>query len=626
MKKEGNVRLFSEFPGITTAAWVEKINSDLKGNEFPKKLIWNTEEGIDVKPFYRNEDNASLGYLASVSNMRNSGNAPNEWIICQDVFPGNNILDSNKRIRAALKGGAQAIRIYLTDFPQPSSEILQSLLNGVHLGETELLFKGSIDADLLYSRLCELAKSSGVDPFNLKGSLGADPFGKMAATGAPVSSLESIGKLLKRVNFHSPEMRVVEIDGGLMHNSGSTLVQELGLSMAIASEYMALLTGQGIDPAKIASSMRLNLAVGSNYFMEIAKLRAARILWARIGQAYGINLSTGEIRIHSTSSEWNLTLYDPYINMVRGTTEAMSSVLGGADMVSVLPYDYSYGRSTVFSDRIARNVQLILREETYLDRVTDPASGSYYIENLTDSVGEKSWELFREVELKGGFRKAFISGFIQDKIVASRRRKIERLASGETRILGTNAFPDFNEMILEKLKESGSVEQDGMESPGTETGSGKTAGTQFQSLKPLRVSSIFEEVRIETEKSSLRPRVLLCKFGNQAWSTARASFSGNFFACAGYEILDHPAFSTLEACKRAAIENKADIVVLCSSDNEYSEIAPDIIQALKELSIVVVAGYPASSINALRLAGVDHFIHVKSNLLETLKEFNKTLL
>jgi len=312
--------------------------------------------------------------------------------------------------------------------------------------------------------------------------------------------------------------------------------------------------------------------------------------------------------------------------MVRGTTEAMSSVLGGADMVSVLPYDYSYGRSTVFSDRIARNVQLILREETYLDRVTDPASGSYYIENLTDSVGEKSWELFREVELKGGFRKAFISGFIQDKIVASRRRKIERLASGETRILGTNAFPDFNEMILEKLKESGSVEQDGMESPGTETGSGKTAGTQFQSLKPLRVSSIFEEVRIETEKSSLRPRVLLCKFGNQAWSTARASFSGNFFACAGYEILDHPAFSTLEACKRAAIENKADIVVLCSSDNEYSEIAPDIIQALKELSIVVVAGYPASSINALRLAGVDHFIHVKSNLLETLKEFNKTLL
>jgi len=611
MKEEKFKQLFTDFPEITTTAWEEKIKADLKGTGSRKKLKWKTDEGITIKPYYRKEDLDSLNYLENVGKLKGAGSAPNGWTICQDLFPENDLNEANNRIKTALRGGAQAIRIQLRNAPSPNIEMLGTLLEGVSLDETELLFQGYMGADALYGHLCELAGTRGVDPGNLKGSLGADPLGKMTTSGIPIASLENIGKLVRKVSKTSPGMRVIDVNGGLIQNSGSTLVEELASAMAMANEYMALLTTQGIDPQVAQDSLQLSLAVGSNYFMEVAKLRAARILWGKISEAYGIDPSMGKIRIHSTSSEWNMTLFDPYVNMLRGTTEAMSSILGGADLVSVLPFDYPYEKSTAFSDRIARNVQIILREEAYYDCVADPASGSYYIESLTDSIGEKSWELFRELESKGGYRKAFETGWIQEKVLASRKKKIERTASGRERILGTNAFPNFNELILENLKKPGKEE---------------SHDAPLTPLEPFRFASLFEEVRIETEKSGKRPRVLLFKYGNPAWMTARAAFSGNFFASAGYEILDQPAFDTVDLGIQAAKDKKADIVVLCSSDDAYSELAPVVHTALKKQSIIVVAGYPVDLVNALRKNGIDQFIHIKSNLLETLKEFNRMLL
>jgi methylmalonyl-CoA mutase len=433
----------------------------------------------------------------------------------------------------------------------------------------------------------------------------------MITSGIPIASLENIGKLVRKVKNDSPEMTIIEVNGAIFQNSGSNLVEELAFSLAMANDYLALLTSQGMEPAQAISSLQLNLAVGSNYFLEVAKLRAVRILWGKICEGYGVKPGEGKIRIHATSSEWNMTLYDPYVNMLRGTTEAMSAIIGGADLVSVLPFDFPYGKSSDFSDRIARNVQIILREEAYFDRVADPSSGSYYIESLTDSTGEKAWELFKETESKGGFRKAFESGWIQEMVHISRNRKIERAASGRDPILGTNSFPNFNELILENLHERNkSVPYD----------------TKLISLVPFRLSSLFEEIRLETESSKKRPRVLLFKYGNPAWMTARAMFSGNFFACAGYEIVDEPAPGSIEEGIETARETNADIVVLCSSDDAYPTLAPSVHEALKERSIVVVAGYPADSMEDLKKSGIKHFIHMKSNILETLKTFNKQLL
>jgi methylmalonyl-CoA mutase len=309
-----------------------------------------------------------------------------------------------------------------------------------------------------------------------------------------------------------------------------------------------------------------------------------------------------------------MTLYDPHVNMLRGTTEAMSSILGGADLVNVLPYDYPNGKGSIFSDRIARNVQIILREEAYFDQVADPASGSYYIESLTDSLAELSWDLFCEVESMGGFRKAFAAGWIQEKVEASRKKKTDRASSGKGRILGTNAYPNFHELNLHQLIASPKPEEK------------DTTGSTLRPIQPFRLSWPFEKLRLDTERSTKRPRVLLLKYGNPVWMTARATFAGNFFASAGYEIVDRSPFLNVEEGITFASSGDFDIVVLCSSDDVYGETAPAVQKALSGLSIVVIAGYPADNIDELKKAGLEHFIHRNSNVLQTLTSFNKALL
>jgi methylmalonyl-CoA mutase len=605
------LQLFDKFPDISTEDWKSRIRGDLKGANYEKELVWKTDEGIHVKPFYRNEDLANLKYLDHAGSLKPDGSAPNSWTICQDIFPGKDPHETNGRIKSALKGGAQAIRIQLLNAPGPGRDALEKLFEGIHLEATEVLFHGYLGADALYDHLVELFSGWGLNLSDLWGSLGADPLGKMATTGVPVASLENLGRLVRRAGETSPGLRVIDVNGALFQNAGSTLVEEVAFSLAMANEYMAHLTDMGIEPVDAVSTMQMSLAAGSNYFMEIAKLRAARILWSTLCGGYGLDPLSGRIRIHSTSSEWNMTLYDPHVNMLRGTTEAMSAILGGADLVTVLPFDYPYGDTSAFSDRIARNVQIILRDEAYFDRVADPSAGSYYIESLTDSIAEKAWDLFRETEAKGGFRKAFGSGWIQECVIRSKQKKLDRTTSGRERILGTNAFPDFNEMILEQLKTTDKVE---------------VSNPPMAAIRPFRIASMFEEVRLETEKSGKRPRVFLFKYGNPAWMTARAAFSGNFFACAGYEILDRPAHETIEAGIESARKEGAEIVVLCSSDDSYMTMAPVVQQALKDQATIVVAGYPADGIETLQKAGIEHFIHIRSNLLETLKQFNNLIL
>jgi methylmalonyl-CoA mutase len=614
MKQEGNKKLFTEFPEITTSMWEQKIKSDLNGADYLKQLVWNSDEGIPVKPFYRLEDIETLDYLEGVGNLKNPSDAHRGWLICQQVSPGKKIRKANERIKAALKGGVQAIRIQLGEAGLPDISMLEELLEGISLNETELHFGGCLGADALYIALSKLASQTGTKPSELKGCLGADPLGKMAETGIPIGSFENLGKLVKQVKESSPEMKVVEVHGSLIQNASTNLVEELAFSMAMASEYMTILTEKKIDPITAQEALLLYLGSGPNYFMEIAKLRAARILWVKIAEAYGVETSMARIRIHSVSSQWNMTLYDPHVNMLRGTTEAMSSILGGADLVNVLPFDYPNGKGSKFSDRIARNVQIILREEAYFDQVADPASGSYYMESLTDSLAEKTWDLFCEVESMGGFIKAFEAGWIQEKVEASRKKKIDRASSGKGRILGTNAYPNFHELNLNQLIAAPQkTEPD-------------EATSLLTPLRPFRLSSSFEKLRLDTERSAKRPRVLLFKYGNPAWMTARATFAGNFFACAGYEIVDHPPFINVEEGIKFASSGAFDIVVLCSSDDIYGGTAPEVQKALSGLSIVVIAGYPEDNIDELKKAGLEYFINRNSNVLQTLTCFNKLLL
>ncbi|MFO7670499.1 MAG: methylmalonyl-CoA mutase family protein, partial [Bacteroidales bacterium] len=289
MTEPSKMQLFSEFPDISTEQWRKKIETDLRGADFENKLVWKTDEGIPVQPFYRSEDLATLKYLDHTGSLKPLSDTPNGWLICQDIFPGKDAEEANARIKMALKGGAQAIRIKLDKVSNPGKAMLEKLLEGIPLGETEILFQGFLGADALYKNYATIAALHEVDPSKLKGLLGADPIGKMATTGIPVASFNTLKILVKDAGITAPGLRIIDVNGSLIQEAGGTLTEELAFTLSMANEYMAILTDKGIDAAHVAATMQFSLAAGSNYFMEIAKIRAARILWGKICEGYGLN-------------------------------------------------------------------------------------------------------------------------------------------------------------------------------------------------------------------------------------------------------------------------------------------------------------------------------------------------
>jgi methylmalonyl-CoA mutase len=346
--------------------------------------------------------------------------------------------------------------------------------------------------------------------------------------------------------------------------------------------------------------------------MEIAKLRAFRYLWAKILEAYGMKTEEAKTYIHAVNASRNKTVYDPFVNMLRTTTETMSASLGGADSISVLPYDGVFETPNDMAVRVARNQQIILKEESFFDKVTDPAAGSYYIENLTNNLIRKSWALFLEIEEKGGYLAVFESGEIPERIRKEASKKDFNVALRKQSILGVNQFPNPTEHLDDKIPDKVF----------------NTENNESISLKPYRAASALEALRHKTDLFALknkRPQAWIFTYGDLSKRLARAQFSGNFFAAAGYEIVNHNGFPTLESGIEAAKKDAPEIVVLCSSDEAYETMALPVFEALKNQCIVVVAGYPQHTIENLKSAGMEHFIHVKSNMLEELSKYQSLL-
>ena len=415
-----------------------------------------------------------------------------------------------------------------------------------------------------------------------------------------------------------PNFDALTVHADRIKNAGSTIIQELGYGLAMGAEYLTRLTEMGMSVDEVAPKIRFNFATGPIYFMEIAKVRAARLLWANIVNAYGPkDADITKMTIHSSNASWNKTIYDPYVNMLRTTTETMSSTLGGVNSFTVLPFNAVYEERTEFSERIARNQQLLLKEESYLDKVADPAAGSYYIENLTDSIAEHAWDIFLQVMDQGGFVEAFHNGFVQKNIKETAQKRDMNIATRKETLLGTNQYPNFSEQKEKELDpELFEVEDETLDDAEVET------------LKAYRGAQEFELLRYHTDqyaKNNKRPKVFMLTYGNLSMRRARSQFASNFFACAGYEVVDNNGFDSVEKGVNAAIQADSDIVVLCSSDDEYAEIAPKAHDLLKNKAIMVVAGYPKDSIEMLQKEGIHNFIHLKSNVLETLKGYQREL-
>jgi methylmalonyl-CoA mutase len=436
----------------------------------------------------------------------------------------------------------------------------------------------------------------------------------MVMKGKDASSLLETAPKLIEVLKDYPQFRCIAVSTDALNNAGAYIVQELGYALAWGNEYLQQLTDAGVDVDLAAKNIKFDMGVSENYFMEIAKFRAARLLWAQIVKQYAPKCDCAcKMIINATTSTYNQTLFDSYVNLLRSQTEAMSAALGSVHSMVVTPFDAPYEASTDFSERIARNQQLIIKEESHFDRIVDPGAGSYYIEHLTDALAQEAWKIFLKVEEEGGFLAAVKAGTIQDDINATNVKRHGDAAKRKEFLLGTNQFPNFTEKSEGKKAVNvcccGKNHED-CERP-------------FKAIESTRLAADFEDLRIHTEETKV-PTAFMLTIGNLAMRQARAQFSCNFLACAGYKVIDNLGFKTVEEGVDAALEAKADIVVICSSDDEYAEYAIPAFKYLNGRAMFVVAGAPAC-MEDLKAAGIENYIHVKCNVLETLKEYNQKL-
>lgn len=606
-------RLFAEFPPISREEWEAVVQKDLKGADYQKKLVWKTHEGIDVKPYYRKEDVSGLEFLQSVPGefpyVRGSFHKGQNWLNRQDIFV-DSVKKAAGKAKEAIEKGAGSVAFILPGNKKFTVQDIAALTENLCLDTTEVNFIAGENAAEVLEHF--LTHANGRADKNLvKASVDFDPVGWLTITGNFYESRKdsfATAKSLVEKSSVWPNVKVLTVSGQYFQNAGSSLVQELGFSLAIGNEYIQELTSRGLNAGQVCARLKFSFATGTNYFMEIAKIRAARLLWAKLAEAWGCSHEEAYMNIHSTTARFNKSVYDPYTNMLRTTTESMSAILGGADSVTTEPFDTVFREeSTGIAERIARNTQIVLKEEAYLGKIKDPASGSWYIESLTASIAEEAWKLFLQLQEKGGYVEAFKQGFVQEKVAAIAKVRMNQIAARGETILGLNQFPN----LLEKV--AGSVDRNVLEKKQNISSKPLAAPLQL-----VRGSEDLEKLRLRTERHSKTPLVFLLTYGNVTMRRARAGFASNFFGCAGFSVTDNIGFDGVEEGMKAAAEAKADIVVLCSSDEEYPEGASGAAGKMKDGQLLVVAGYPKETVDQLKQAGVKHFIHMRANLLETL--------
>ena len=609
-------KLFAEFPAVSTEQWEAVITTDLKGADYERKLVWKTAEGFNVRPYYRAENLEGIEFLGSQAGefpyVRGTHNG-NDWAIHQTIVvkcPK----AANEEALTLLNSGVNSLGFCLCAMETVTAEDIDTLLEGICIPAVELTFAGKNfvpTADLILAKV----EALGLNKDEVKMNFVFDPIVKdlsqkgiyCCGDAEGTACYEAVAAFIQKTAEYK-YIRVVNVSGAIFSNAGSTIVEELAFSLAAGHDYLVKLTEMGLPVDLVARKIRFEFAVTSNYFMEIAKFRAARMLWANIVKGYNPEKDcSAKMFAHAVTSTWNQTVYDPYVNMLRGTTEAMSATLAGVHSLEVVPFNASYEEPTEFSKRIARNVELLLKHESHFDQVVDPAGGSYYIETLTKNIAEQAWKLFLEVEDKGGYVEAFKAGFIVEKVKASAAAKDKNITTRREILLGANQYPNFTEVA------------DAAVSAEVVT---RTEGENV--LTPYRGAMAFEAMRLHVDRSGKEPKAFMLTCGSLSMARARAQFSCNFFACAGIRVQDNTFFHSVEEGVAAALEAQADIVVVCASDDDYAEVAPKVKELLGGKAILVVAGAPACT-PELEAQGINNFINVKSNVLETLKFYLKEL-
>jgi methylmalonyl-CoA mutase len=573
--------LLDEFPPVKTLEWETAVALDLKGADYEKRLIWRTEDGFVGKPYYRVSDLRGLAMVDKAPGQfpyRRGIRASGDWTI-REIIEAADPRTANCAARDAVAAGAEAIafRGYV---PRNREELSLALAN---LGEIPVHFE---EAGVELLRL--LLERPNIAPASARISTGFDP----------LTDLEYAAEILRTA---PPGFLPFTIHADAFEEAGAIAAEEIGFALASGVDFLAAMTERGAGAESAAAAIEFGFAVGSSYFFQIAKLRAFRMLWARATTSFGIPADRARARIATRTSRWNKTVYDPHVNILRATTEAISAILGGANVVTVAPFDECFKEPSEASRRLARNTQLLLRHEASLGRVTDAGGGSYFIEALTDFLAGAAWKLMQEIEARGGYLKARKDGSIERALGRSLAAREELVTRRRRLLIGTTQFADAIERALDRVDEQ-------------------------RMFAVRRGAAAYERLRMRTEwhaaETCKTPRVLLAEFGDVKMRTARSNFALNFFACAGFEI---GVKRFRKAGEMAAADT--DLIVLCSSDTEYAAITGELMQEMKKLgkeTPVIIAGNPKDA-EHLKAAGIADFVHVRSNPLEVLSQWQERL-
>jgi methylmalonyl-CoA mutase len=671
-----------EFPQVSYEQWRALAEADLEGAPFEQKLVTHTYEGIDLQPVYTRRDRPDEcdsegfpGLPPYARGARPLEAVQNGWDLRQEhAHPDLEV--TGRAILEDIRGGVTSLLLRLDgaarnglDPDEPAAADWAGR-DGMMVYRVDDLARALADAPLdtigvtleagaaflpAAALLAAVWRRRGVGPEGAGGAFNADPLAVLVRDGqlpmAPEESLRQMAGLAGWTAQHYPQVTAVRVGTAPYHHAGATAAQDVAFGMATAVEYLRAMTGasQSVDAA--ARQILFSLSLGTHHFLAIAKLRAARRLWAQIVQACGGSPTAGAMRLHARVSKRVLTLRDPYVNLLRNTVACYAAGLGGAAAITSVPFDSVIGLPDSFSRRIARNTVLILQEEAQLHRVIDPAGGSWYLDWLTSQVAKKAWAIFQDVERRGGMLQAIRTGWVAQQIDSAFAPRARNLARRKEGITGVSEFPNIGEAPVSRpapdrvaLRDAAARRLAGLRTShpfsdafdGAERGAsigqiarvlGFHAGpTVIPPLTPHPFAEPFEALRDASDawKSAhgQRPRVFLVNMGPVAHHSARAIYAKNFFEAGGFEVIGNNGYPDAGAATRAFAESGARVAVICSSDKLYAQLVPEIAPKLKAAGArsLVLAGNPGANDAAWRAAGVDRFIFIKCDVLATLRE------
>ena len=615
----------SDFPPPSLDAWRKLVEKDLKGKPF-SSLQSSLEGGLTLQPLYTPQDAPSPveppGVVPYVRGTQPLGHTEGGWTVCQE-YAGPDAASTAEVLRNDLERGGQGVWLLL-DSPHgvdvKDAAAMERLLAGVPLERTPVHLEPARDVLAPAALLLQAADARRVPRKALSGSLGVDPIGAMARAG--VAKVDVAGTLAKAAPLvtsllkDAPGLRVLLVSSRAWADAGATPVQELAWAIATGVEYLRELERAGVAPGDAARSVQFALSVGGQFFPEIARLRAARLLWSKVVAASGGAPEAQAMSLHARTASGTKTKRDPWVNILRATAESFAAVVAGADSVSTSPFDEALGTPDEQGRRIARNTQLILRDESSLNRVADPAGGSYYLEQLTGEVARAAWTELQRIESLGGMTRALVEGDVARVLAEAVAARDKAVRTRRVPVLGVSEFPHLGEAPVQREPHPTPVAT-------TEGG--------FAPLRPVRLAEAFESLRDASDRhlglSGSRPRAFMLSLGTVAEHTVRSMWVANALAVGGIETTEHRDFTDAAHAAEAFASAGTPLAVISGPDTLYPEQVPALAQALKARGArtVVVAGRPGDHEAAFRAAGVDLFISAGADLFQLLKTLHQQL-